>query len=96
MLSASLNKTFPSFLPSPGDVILEINGKPTFSLQDVGKLQKLSHLSLLTIPIGRASNMIQVKKSLPKSAPAVPRIQRARELHDKVILVFVSVFRQGF
>ncbi|XP_012934967.2 putative zinc metalloprotease aq_1964 [Aplysia californica] len=69
-----------------GDVILEVNSRSSVSAEAIGAILSKCHgkLTLLIIPMGRASNLIQVDKTLSKIPSPDPRLHKARALHTRV------------
>ncbi|ESO84151.1 hypothetical protein LOTGIDRAFT_155476 [Lottia gigantea] len=69
-----------------GDIILAINGQNTNNIEDIEDTitSKPGQLTLLTIPVGRSSNMVEIDKKMNKTSPLRRQDHRAKELHDKM------------
>ncbi|CAL1532337.1 unnamed protein product [Lymnaea stagnalis] len=69
-----------------GDIILEVNGKSPVRFEKLQSAlsQRSGVLNLLTIPIGRSSNMVQMDKNLSQINAPDTRFYRAKDLHNKL------------
>ncbi|KAK6170562.1 hypothetical protein SNE40_018927 [Patella caerulea] len=68
-----------------GDVILAVNGMSAANIQDIENVltYKQGKLILLTIPVGRTSNMVQEDKNMNKFQFRL-QDHRAKDLHEKM------------